>query len=207
MPYNIAELIAQGEGSRLEFKSTISSAQRIAKTLVAFANTSGGLLLVGIDDDGRVSGIESEYHEMQKIERATDFFVEPALAISYEVLVYEGKDVLVVTVPESDEKPIRAIDERGKRILYVRSRDKSVPTNKLILSQDAVDNKLLQSPTVRTLLQFLRKNDTITAAKMAQLINVSDQRAEKMLREYTEKGLLLMIDHPRPPRFSLKVSD
>ena len=207
MPYNITELIAQGEGTRLEFKSTISSANRIAKTLVAFANTSGGLLVIGVDDDGRVSGIESEYHEMQKIERASDFFVEPVLSVSYEVLTYEGKDVVVVDVPESADKPHQAIDERGNRIIYVRSRDKSVPTNKLIVGQDTMDSKLLQSPTVRTLLQFLRKNDTITAQKMAQLINISDQRADKMLREFTQRGLLLMIDQPRPVRFSLKVSD
>ncbi|OIN60766.1 AlbA family DNA-binding domain-containing protein [Arsenicibacter rosenii] len=207
MPYNLAELINQGEGTRLEFKSTVSSAPRIAKTLVAFANTSGGLLIVGVDDDGGVSGIESEYHEMQKIEKATDFFTEPPLSISYEVITFEGKEVLLVNVPESEEKPVKAIDERGHKILYVRSKDKSIPTNKLILSENAVDTKLLQTPNVRMLLQYFRKNDTITAAKMAQLINVSDQRAEKMLREYTEKGLLLMIDRPRPPRYSLKVSD
>lgn len=207
MPYNVEELIAQGEGARLEFKSTVSSAHRIAKTLVAFANTSGGLLVIGVDDDGRVSGIESEYHEMQKIEKASDFYIEPPLSVSYEVITFEGKDILVVDITESEDKPHQAIDERGNRIIYVRSRDKSVPTNKLVVTQDAMEAKLLQSPTVRTLLQFLRKNDTITAQKLAQLINVSDQRAEKMLKEFTQKGLLLMIDQPRPVRFSLKVSD
>lgn len=207
MKSSLNELIAQGEGVRLEFKSTISSAARIARTLAAFANTAGGTLLIGIDDNGRVSGIESEYREMQKIEKATDFHVDPSILVSYEKRVMEGKPVLVIDVPESTDKPHYAIDDHGNRTIYVRSRDKSVPTNKLILTQETTDGQLLQSPMVRTLLQYLRKNDTVTAAKLAQLVNISDGRATKLLRQLAEQGLLLMIDHPRPIRYSLKVSE
>ncbi|GAA4409112.1 hypothetical protein GCM10023187_31900 [Nibrella viscosa] len=206
MKSSLTELIAQGEGVRLEFKSSISSAARIARTLAAFANTAGGTLLIGIDD-GRVSGIESEYREMQKIEKATDFHVDPSILVSYENVIVEGKQILVIDVSESADKPHYAIDEHGHRTIYVRSRDKSVPTNKLILAQEIADPQLLQSPTVRTLLQFLRKNDTITPAKLAQLVNISDSRATKLLRQLAEQGLLLMIDHPRPVRYSLKISE
>ncbi|GAA4463146.1 ATP-binding protein [Nibrella saemangeumensis] len=207
MKSSLNDLIAQGEGVRLEFKSSISTAARIARTLAAFANTAGGTLLIGIGDDGRVTGVESEYREMQKIEKATDFHVDPALLVSYEKLAVEGKHILVIEVAESTDKPHYAIDEQGNRTIYVRSRDKSVPTSKLILSPALTDTQLLQSPMVRTLLQFLRKNDTITAAKLAQLVNISDSRANKLLRQLAEQGLLLMIDRPRPVRYSLKVSE
>ena len=53
------ELIAQGEGVRLEFKRSISAAHRIARTLVAFANTSGGTLLIGVADNGTIVGVSS----------------------------------------------------------------------------------------------------------------------------------------------------
>ncbi|TAE34294.1 MAG: ATP-binding protein [Cytophagales bacterium] len=206
MTPKLPSLIAQGEGSRLEFKSTISTAARIARTLCAFANTGGGTLLIGVDDDGKISGIVSEMHEMRKIEQATDFLVEPPLLVSYQIVTAEGKPVIVIDVPESAHKPHYAVDDGGKRTIYVRAKDKSVPTNKLILEQEPADRALFQSPNVKTLLQFLRKNEHITADRMAKLVNISDYRANKLLRQLTEQGLLLMIDKPRPARFTLKVN-
>lgn len=206
MTPNLPDLIAQGEGSRLEFKSTISTPARIARTLCAFANTGGGTLLIGVDDDGKISGILSELWEMRKIEQATDFFVEPALTISYQIVEFERKSVILIEVPESTDKPHFAIDDGGNRTIYVRAKDKSVPTNKLILEGEPADKSLLQSPNVKTLLQFLRKNESITADRMGRLVNISEYRANKLLRQLTEQGLLLMIDKPRPARFTLKVN-
>lgn len=208
MKYNIPDLIAQSEGTRLEFKSTISSAYRIARTLTAFSNTSGGLLIVGVSDDKRINGIESEMREMQKIEKATDFLIDPTIEIAYEVVTFEHKRIIVIEVPESDNKPHYALDEQGHRTIYVRSKDKSVPTNKLILNNnEASDNQLLQSSNVRNLIQFLRKNDAITVSRYAQLVNISDSRASKLLYQLAEQGLLLLIDKQRPVRFSLRISE
>ncbi len=214
MKHNLSDLIAQGEGSRIEFKQTISAAHRIARTLAAFANTAGGTLLIGVADDGRIVGIGSEEHEIQLIERATDFKVEPGLTVSYELVVADGKKVIVIDVPESDSKPHYAINEYGHRTIYVRSKDKSVPTNKLILAQVPTDKELWDSPTVRSLLQFLRQNESITHGQLGQLVNISEGRAAKLLRQLTEQGLLVMVDTPRrgvtegikPVRYYLKVS-
>ncbi|MGA0560024.1 helix-turn-helix domain-containing protein [Larkinella sp. VNQ87] len=208
MRYNLSELIAQGEGTRLEFKSTIHTAYRIARTLTALSNTSGGLLLIGVSDDGRIAGVDSELHEMQKIEKATDFLIDPAISVSYEVVEENGRPVIVVEIPESDEKPHYAIDEKGNRTIYVRAKDKSIPTNKLMLTHAGLpDSQLLQSTNVRNLIQVLRKNDFITAKQYAQLVNISEYRASKLLHQLTEHGLLLMIDRPRPVRFSLRVTE
>jgi predicted transcriptional regulator len=86
----------------------------------------------------------------------------------------------------------------------VRQRDKSVPTTRLMLDLHTVDAKLLQTPMVKHLLLFLRKNDSITADRLGKLVNISDYRATKLLRELTAQGILLMVDKPRPARYSLK---
>ncbi|WP_234733278.1 AlbA family DNA-binding domain-containing protein [Tellurirhabdus bombi] len=207
MIHDVAALIKQGEGVQLEFKATIHSPNRIARTLTAFSNTGGGLLVVGISDDGRIVGVESEYREIQKLERATDFFVDPVIAVSYETQIVEGKKVLFIVVEESEDKPHHAIDEQGHRTIYVRSKDKSVPTNKLILGADKLDSQLLQSPNVRNLVQYLRKNEAITVKKYAQLINISEYRASKLLQQLAQQGLLILLDRQRPVQFSLKVSE
>ena len=118
------ELIAQGESTRLEFKRSISAAHRIARTLVAFANTSGGTLLIGVTDDGIIAGVSSESREMHKIEEAADQLAEPPLSITYETLLPDGRKVLIITIEESTEKPHYALDETGRRTIYVRAKDK-----------------------------------------------------------------------------------
>ncbi|SOD81836.1 AlbA family DNA-binding domain-containing protein [Spirosoma fluviale] len=201
------DLIEQGEHSRLEFKRTLSSAYRIARTLAALANTSGGILLIGISDSGKIMGVASEFREMQKIEEATDRLVEPALSITYETMAPDGRLVLIISIPESDDKPHYVMDESGKRTIYVRAKDKSVPTSKLIITPQMADRELLKSPMARTLIQYLRKNEFITADKFGKLINISDYRAGKLLRQLAERGLLILIDKPRPVRYALKLAE
>ena len=60
---NVSELITATEGKTLEFKRDLSSLQPILKTLVAFANTSGGTLVIGVQDDGAVVGIADALRE------------------------------------------------------------------------------------------------------------------------------------------------
>ncbi|MGF7213980.1 putative HTH transcriptional regulator [Spirosoma lacussanchae] len=201
------ELIGQGESVRLEFKRSLSSAHRIARTLTAFANTAGGTLLIGVADDGRIVGVPSELREMRKIEEATDQFVEPPLEISYETLAPDGRRVLVIHVAESAEKPHFAVDEAGKRTIYVRAKDKSMPTSRLIITPGSPGAPNVQTPTVRTLIQYLRRNEDITADKYARLINVSEYRAGKQLRQLAEQGLLLLLNKQRPVRYALKLAE
>lgn len=200
-------MIEQGEGVRLEFKRTLSSPYRIARTLAAFANTAGGTLLIGVADDGRKLGVSSELREMQKIEQAAGVLVDPPLGVSYQTLAPDGRKLLILTIAESDEKPHYVIDEAGKRTIYVRAKDKSVPTNKLIISADAPVAALVQSPSVRTLIQYLRRNDDITAEKLAKLTNISAYRADKQLKLLTEQGLLLLLNKQRPARYALKLAE
>ena len=61
---NIKKLIFEGEGVTLDFKKTITRHEKIAKTMVAFANNKGGQLLIGVADDGTITGVKFE-EEMQ----------------------------------------------------------------------------------------------------------------------------------------------
>ncbi|MBN8825665.1 MULTISPECIES: helix-turn-helix domain-containing protein [unclassified Spirosoma] len=200
-------LIRQGEHSRLEFKRQLSSAARIARTLAAFANSAGGIVLIGVADDGKIIGVASEFREVAIIEEATEQLIQPALTISYKTLAPDGRIVLIVTILESDEKPHYVIQDKTKRTIYIRAKDKSVPTNKLIYGSEPANAELLQSPTVRTLHQYLRKNDHITAERFAKLVNISDYRAGKLLRQLAERGFVLLIDKSRPVRYVLKLGE
>lgn len=205
---DLASLLAQREGTSLEFKRTVESPGRIAKTLAAFANTAGGTLVVGVDDDRTVRGVASEKDEVQKLESASDFWVDPPLLLRYEAVVVDERRVLVFTVDESAEKPHKAKNERGQWEIYVRARDKSVPASKrtgqFLESTTEADAELLASPNVKTLIQFLQKADRITARQFAKLINVSEYRATKLLRDLARQGVLLFLEKQSPKSYALR---
>lgn len=203
------ELITQGESNTLEFKSTIDSAVKIAKTLVAFANTSGGTLLIGVTDDRQICGIQSESEEIGKIEEASDFHCQPPLLVSYKTESVEGKKVIFVAIPESTNKPHTLQDPAGKPIVYVRMADKSVPTSKpagkkLAQTAPEPDKKLLQSPHVKSLLKYLKANDSITPKRFAKLLNISERRATKLLMDLVDDNALLPVTQPGGTVYALK---
>ena len=205
----IEQLIAQGENSTVEFKSTIESAARIAKTLAAFANTKGGTLLVGVSDNGNIMGISSELQEMQKIEQASQILCDPPIELSYQLQTVSSKQVLVINIAESNEKPHYVKDAEGKRTAYVRAKDKSVPAGKgmqniLYMNDSIKDTRILESRHVKALLTFLRNNEFVTAKKYAKLINISEGRAIKILKELSFAGILLLHDKQKPVAYSLK---
>lgn len=64
---NVSELVTTTEGKTLEFKRDLTSLPPILKTLVAFANTAGGILVIGVQDDGAVVGIADALREEERL--------------------------------------------------------------------------------------------------------------------------------------------
>lgn len=201
------ELIQMGEGLTVEFKRTIDSPYKIAKTLASFANTSGGILLVGIGDNSSTIGIASELRELQKLERACGTLIEKELLVRCKTVALGEKKILRVEIEESTEKPHYAINEKGEKIIYIRSRNKSVPTNRLFLpgEGDSDTEKLLSTRPVKNLIHFLKHNDSITEKEFSKLINVSEKRANKLLSDLEEKSVVLRRGSGRTALYSLKL--
>jgi predicted HTH transcriptional regulator len=76
----LQKLIAAGEGDHLEFKKTIAHPAKIARTLVSFANTRGGSILVGVQDNGRIAGIDPE-EEKYTLRLAAELFCNPPVKV------------------------------------------------------------------------------------------------------------------------------
>ena len=123
---NLRKLILQGEGTKLDFKTTITSVEKIARTLVAFANNSGGQLLIGVADDGFIKGVKSEDEERYMISKSANQYCKPAIEHRFEEINIEGKLVLVVHIDASDTGPHYALDEHKNWWLYFRVDDKSI---------------------------------------------------------------------------------
>lgn len=194
----LAELLARGEGPTLEFKRRLDAPGKISKTLAAFANTAGGTLAVGVDDDGTLRGVVSEASQIDLLDEAARFWVEPPIELRYETVYSAGRKILLARVPESAEKPHRAKNQRGTWELYVRVGAESVPAGKQMATWlergTEVDAQLLESPNVQRLLRYLRQHGRVTPKQFAKLINRSEQFAEKLLRDLTRQGVLLFME-------------
>ena len=83
----------------------VSSPEKIARALIAFANTKGGHILFGVDDDGTVVGVESEKSEVDLIREAGTQYCLPEIRPAIDFVPFDGKDVIVAYVGESTSKP------------------------------------------------------------------------------------------------------
>jgi len=192
---NIKKLIFEGEGVTLDFKKTITSCEKIARTMVAFANNKGGKLLIGVADDGTIKGVKSEDEERYMITKAAQFFARPALEPIFEEVYVDDKLVLVVEIKESDLKPHYSLAEDGKWWVYVRVKDKSVLASKIVVDvlKRAADDKgilIEYSANEKALLEYLDKRERINIKEYCDLLKLTRRNAQRILVNMVLSGVI-----------------
>lgn len=199
----LLEIIESGENLYCEFKLRFSTPEKIAKEMMAFANTKGGILIFGVDDYGQICGVQSEKTESELVKQAVTDYCEPPIDFLLEYFSIEGKELVVVSVPESKIKPHRLqdfqqkIDIRTAKV-YVRVNDKSIQASKemiKLLGHESV-GKGLKNYSIgsheQAILQSLEKKELITVQEVSDLLNISNRRASRTLINLTRIGLLLL---------------
>lgn len=202
----LRKLIAQGESQTLDFKKRVHP-QKVAKTIVSFANTQGGKIIIGVTDSKKVVGVDVEEERFQ-IEEALRLYCQPNVELSYErVEDDEGKTVLVVIIPESTHKPHKALDHHQQWKVYVRMHDKCLEVSKI--TEDNLENsqsflpRKPRNPQEKSLFEYLKKKRRITVKQFAKLVNISDYRAKKILIDLTQEGILFEHDIEQENFYSL----
>jgi predicted HTH transcriptional regulator len=183
------ELIEGGENDRVEFKRKFSSPVKIAKEMIAFANSKGGSILFGIDDDKSVVGVESEKGELELITTAAKFYCEPEIDFDTDIMLLKRKDIVVVNIEESRTKPHRLVtdDESGEQKVYVRLNDKSILASKETVkilrnsNHDSPPVKISIGLIEKALFEYLSANEKITVKGFKKLVNISERRASRTL--------------------------
>lgn len=118
-------MILQGEHDQLDFKQTISSQEKIARTLAAFANGNGGSILVGVNDGGAIVGCDAE-QEMYMLHEAAEHFCDPPVDLDFILHEENDKTVVEAKVKKSLKKPHLAQDDHDIWKIYVRKDDKTM---------------------------------------------------------------------------------
>jgi ATP-dependent DNA helicase RecG len=135
----LLELISNGETTTVQFKSDVKNVTSIAQEMVAFSNTKGGVILIGVDDKtGKI--LDLNFQDIQRINNllstAANDHVKSPIFITTETVNVDDKRVIVLTVPEGSDKP--HIDKDG--VVWI----KNGSDKRKVISKEEL-SRLLQS--------------------------------------------------------------
>ncbi len=211
--HDVKRLIDEGEGFELEFKRKVSTAQKIAKTLSSFANTKGGIVLFGVDDDGTIIGIESEKSELDLIDQSARILCEPAVEMEVKIIPHKRRDVIVIFVEESSDKPHYVKDDDGESKVFIRVNDNTVIASKEVVKvlRDERPEKLPLTVMIgeneKRLFAYLEDHSRVTVSEYSELINVSIRRASRILTTLVRAGVIRIHTLEKTDYFTLASDD
>jgi predicted HTH transcriptional regulator len=194
---DVKNLAQTGEGTFLEFKRTVPNAPKIAREMAAFANTKGGTLLVGVDDDKSLVGVD-EYHEEEfLLKQAAHKWCSPHIEFQVEIVRFGIRDLLVVTVPEAAKKPVYVV-ENSTRTAYIRvdeqSRTASAERIHIIENRQKNRGVTFQYGTnEQKLFRYLNEYNEINVNKFANLSGINKHKAGKILVNLVSAGILTLF--------------
>ena len=156
----LQSLIREGEHQQQDFKYRVSDAMKLAKSVSAFANTDGGRLLIGVRDDGHMSGVRDE-EEIYMMHQAAYRYCRPEASIKFDTYHVEGRTIVVATVPPSDRRPICAVGDDGRQRAYIRIADENIVASPVHLaiwreSQNPQGAMMTYTDAVRKLIDALQ---------------------------------------------------
>jgi len=207
---DVVRLAAMGEGLCIEFKKKVPTAERLSKEAIALANTEGGYILVGVEDNGQVTGVRDALEEEYVARGALDAHCDPLLHYTTErVRVTPKREVLVINIPKSDRRPHFLRDEQGQRgVAYVR-----VDASSIEASREAVRLLRLREQEERVTFQFGHKEQLlmryldqygrITVTQFAEMAGIPTRNASQTLVLLTRANVLRLHYDTRADFFTL----
>lgn len=193
----IRKLIAEGEHQQLDFKFGVNDSRKIARTLVAFANTDGGHLLIGVKDNGVIAGVRSE-EEFYMIQAASEMYTKPIVPFEVKEWTVNQKKVLEIIVPASKDMLHSAPVEKDDYLIYIRVNDENYPVNSVWLKAYKWKNSksgtfIRFAENEKFLLDYLEKEPSITQSRYCKLTRIKSRDAENILAGFVAISMISIV--------------
>ncbi len=186
---DIKKLVLQGENGTIEFKRKVRHPEKIVREIVAFANSSGGKLLIGVDDNGTIPGIKYFEDENFIMQNAIKELCRPGVDYETHIVKFsEDSAVLLYDIKESRNKPHFALLERNHHYgkAYIRINDRTVQASKELRTIMKYRNHhsspgFSYGDNEKLLLSYLGKHEDITLKKYSDISALTQKRASEVL--------------------------
>jgi Putative DNA-binding domain len=204
-------LVRQGEGQQLEFKLKSNHPDKIMKEVVAFANSDGGKLLIGVADNKELIGLKYADEDEYIISKSIEKYIFPEVNYKLEkVRLDNEKEVLIYEILASENKP-HCLDLKGipdERKIFVRNADKSIQASKEvkeILKGKKKDKgyKFAYGDKENILIKYLAIHQEITVTKFAETAQIAKKIASRTLVLLVLAGLLKVSPNEIEDTFSM----
>lgn len=207
----LKKLAGKGESLKLEFKKKAAHPEKIVKEVVAFANTDGGWLLLGVDDNGTLSGLKFPEEEQDALSHAIRKFCRPHIKFStYTIPLNQKKSVVAFEIPPSNRKPHKVKSE-DHSLCYVRIRDRSVKASREmqeIIRRQRIpkDMNVQYGDKEQILMEYLYENKFITLAQFQRIASISKKQASRTLVHLVLANILDIVPEEKGDKYFLHSS-
>ncbi len=182
----IQALVIKGESNTLEFKRKVAHPEKIVREIVAFANTAGGLLLIGVDDDGSIPGLKYAEEEAFALEAAVRKLCKPPIPLNLEIVPISAKRAVIKYQIESSPTKPHIVKDPENPASYVRFKDRSIQASKemreiLRRQRRPRDIKFVYGEKEKTLMMYLEEYGEITVEEFSKVAGIKKYFASKTL--------------------------
>lgn len=205
---HLKNLVAKGEGHTLEFKRKTAFPEKIIREMIAFANTSGGILLVGVGDDGSIPGLKYPDDESHVISQAL-VKIRPILDVNETVIsLGNSRTVLQYEIAESKRKPHYVMATDQSKEYFVRVEDKTIKASREVREiikqkQKQRDIRFRFGDHEKFLMQYLEENKSITLKEFVSASGLKRFYASNKLILLVLANVLSIIPHENGDRYTL----
>lgn len=196
--FYLARVIAEGEHETQDFKYAVSDARKIARTLSAFANHSGGRLLIGVRDNGSIAGVRNE-EDIYVVEQAAQMYCDPPQEVRVAAFSAEGGAIVVrAEIDPSPVRPVRVREADGRMKAYYRVADENIAAHPLMVrawQRMASDSCVaLLGEADEELLAALRDfGRPVTSEQLLAAVRLSRRAAEESIVTLCATGVIGFI--------------
>ncbi len=194
---HIRRLVSEGENGSVEFKKKANHPDKIIREVVAFANSKGGHLFIGVSDDRKIAGLKYPEEEEFVLTRAIRELCRPNVSFEVETREFnDGKKILHYQISEGEEKPYFAFLNKQHRYgkAYIRLNDRSIQASKemrrFLKERKNYEKPIPYEESTRHLFKFLEKNTHITLSQYCEFSGLNKKLASNKLVSLALSGAL-----------------
>lgn len=207
----INKLAQQGEGLKIEFKKKAAFPDKIVREIIALANTEGGYLMIGVDDDGKVSGQRFIEEEVFVMEKAIREHIKPELIYQVDVVkLNPKKGVAVFIIPKSLDPPHYLVENQRKKA-FVRVSDRSIQASRemweiLKRGKKTKDVVFTYGEKETILMKALEENGKVTLREFQYLAKLPKFLASRTLVRLVLANVIQIVPQEKEDYFLSKES-
>jgi predicted HTH transcriptional regulator len=203
----LKKLVALGENATLEFKRKAAYPEKIIREMVAFANTKGGILLLGVADDGSLPGLKYPEDESHVIQQALKKGKPPLPVKELFIPIGNARTIIRYDIAESNHKPHYMVMGEQKES-YIRVNDQTLKASREVREiakriQKKKDIRFHYGEHEKFLMQYLDENPSITLKKFIELSGLKKFYASKKLVLLVLADVLRITPHEKGDLYSL----